>query len=219
MTFDEDNPRNDRPAKHESGNPLVLFTDEARGQILRNMDVEGGERLALRLSAHRISRGDFHYELLFVGKDEREADDAVVTEGELEVFIDPDSAALLRGTVVGFDNDLQRLGFTFDNPNAGWDDPVAQKIQDVLDGKINPAVARHGGVVTLVEVKDGVAHLEMGGGCQGCFKADETLEEGVERMLREAVPEVEEVVDTTDHDAGSNPYFRSGDDGASSPLS
>jgi len=197
---------------------MITFTDPAREQILRDLEIgSGSQPLALRLTAHRISPGDFHYDLMFVGTDEREPGDTVVDAGELRVFVDEESAPALRGTVVGFERSLQRLGFTFDNPNAGWDDPVAQKVQDLLDEKINPAVASHGGRITLVGVEDGTARLEMGGGCQGCGKADDTLRAGVEAMLREAVPEIREIVDTTDHAAGSSPYFQPDDEGRS-PL-
>lgn len=198
---------------------MVTFTDAAREQIVRDLDVGSrngdDETLALRLSAHRISPGDFHYDLTIVGRDEREPGDTMVDAGDFQVLIDDESAPLLDGTVVGFERNLQRLGFTFDNPNAGWDDPVAQKTQQILDTRINPAVASHGGRVTLMDYRDGTVFLEMGGGCQGCGKAEETLRAGVEAMLREAVPEVEEIVDTTDHAAGLNPYFHSQDEGRS----
>ena len=201
------------------GKAMVTFTDAAREQIVRDLDVgprNGGDQtLALRLSAHRISPGDFHYDLTIVGRDEREPGDTVVDDEDFQVFVDPESAPVLRGTVVGFERELQRMGFPFDNPNVGWNDPVAQKTQQILDTRINPAVASHGGRGPLGDYRDGTVFLGMGGGCQGCGKAEETLRAGVEAMLREAVPEVEEIVDTTDHTAGLNPYFRSQDEGRS----
>jgi Fe-S cluster biogenesis protein NfuA len=89
----------------------------------------------------------------------------------------------------------------------GEDAKIRQKIQYLLDTAINPAVAGHGGVVSLVDVKDRIVCLQMGGGCQGCGMADVTLKQGVEMMIREEVPEVAEIVDVTDHAAGQNPYF------------
>ena len=201
---------------------MITFTAAAREQIVRDLgvghrDAAGDAELALRLSAHRISPGDLHYDLVIAGLDEREPGDTVVDAGNFRVLVDEESAPLLRGTTVGFDRGLRTLGFTFDNPNAGWDDPVARKVQRVLDHEINPAVATHGGRVTLLDVEDGTVYLEMGGGCQGCGKAEDTLRSGVETMLREKVPEVGRIVDTTDHAAGLNPYFQPDDDGRS-PL-
>jgi Fe/S biogenesis protein NfuA len=84
---------------------------------------------------------------------------------------------------------------------------LATKVQELIDSTINPAVAGHGGFVQLVEVKDNKVYLQMGGGCQGCGAADVTLKAGIERMIFEEIPEVTEVLDTTDHASGSNPYY------------
>ena len=83
---------------------------------------------------------------------------------------------------------------------------IREKVQQLLDTAINPAVAGHGGVVSLVDVKDKMVYLQMGGGCQGCGMADVTLKQGIETMIREEVPEVVEILDVTDHAAGQNPY-------------
>jgi len=88
----------------------------------------------------------------------------------------------------------------------GEDSWIRAKIQDLLDTAINPAVAGHGGVVSLVDVKDKMVYLQMGGGCQGCGMVDVTLKQGIETMIREELPEVVEILDVTDHAAGQNPY-------------
>ena len=84
------------------------------------------------------------------------------------------------------------------------------KVQELIDTMINPAVAGHGGFVELIDVQDNRVYLQMGGGCQGCGAADVTLKAGIERLIRDEIPEVEEVLDTTDHGAGSNPYYSPG---------
>jgi Fe/S biogenesis protein NfuA len=193
--------------------PAVRFTPAAREQVARNRQVAGGPDLALRLEAARRGRASFDYQLTFVGLDEREAGDEVVVEGDFLVFVDPASAELVRGTTIDFDRGLARHGFAFDNPLARWDDPVADAVQEVLDGEINPRVGSHGGVVTLLAVRDDTAFLEMGGGCQGCGKAAETLRRGVEGLILRAVPEITRVVDTTDHEAGTQPFYAPGEDG------
>jgi Fe/S biogenesis protein NfuA len=86
-------------------------------------------------------------------------------------------------------------------------DDLRTKVQDVIDNMINPAVAGHGGFVELVDVQDKRVYLMMGGGCQGCGAADITLKAGIERLIKEEVPEVEEILDTTDHASGANPYY------------
>ena len=86
-------------------------------------------------------------------------------------------------------------------------DVLREKIQRVLDEQINPGVASHGGYVELLDITDNNVFLRMGGGCQGCGAADVTLKMGVEKLLREEVPQIQNVFDTTDHGAGSNPYY------------
>jgi len=88
-------------------------------------------------------------------------------------------------------------------------DPVElkKKVQGVLDGEINPAVAAHGGWVELIDVRKNEVFIKMGGGCQGCGMADVTLKQGVEKSIREAVPEIGAIMDTTDHASGRNPFY------------
>ena len=96
---------------------------------------------------------------------------------------------------------------TNDNTAAG-DDALKARVQAVFDEQINPAVAMHGGFISLVDVKDSKVFVEMGGGCQGCGAANMTLKAGIEAILLEEVPEITAVVDTTDHAHGDNPYFK-----------
>jgi Fe/S biogenesis protein NfuA len=84
------------------------------------------------------------------------------------------------------------------------------RVQELIDTMINPAVAGHGGYVELIDVQDNRVYLQMGGGCQGCGAADITLKSGIERLLKEEIPEIVEILDTTDHASGSNPYYTPG---------
>ena len=95
-------------------------------------------------------------------------------------------------------------------PDLPAEEKLKIKVQDILDREINPAIAMHGGVITIVDVKEADIFIKMGGGCQGCGSAQMTLNEGVERMIREHIPELGRIVDTTDHSAGTNPYYAPG---------
>ena len=86
-------------------------------------------------------------------------------------------------------------------------DAIKKRVQSVLDQEINPAVAAHGGWVELIDVKRNEVFIRMGGGCQGCGMADVTLKQGVEKSIRQAIPEVGAIMDTTDHGSGRNPYY------------
>ena len=87
------------------------------------------------------------------------------------------------------------------------DAEMRERVQVLLDTTINPAIAMHAGEIQLIDVKDGIVYVSMAGGCQGCGAADATLRAGVEQLIREEIPEVKELRDTTDHASGSNPYY------------
>jgi len=91
--------------------------------------------------------------------------------------------------------------------NAPIDGNVAKAIEDVLEQSINPALASHGGWVTLDRIEGQDVYVEMGGGCQGCASSRATMKFGIERAIKEAAPNVRNVIDATDHDAGANPYY------------
>jgi Fe-S cluster biogenesis protein NfuA len=86
---------------------------------------------------------------------------------------------------------------------------LRQKVQNLLESEINPALGAHGGWVELIDVKKNAVYLKLGGGCQGCQSASMTLKMGIEKVIREKIPEVGEILDTTDHAAGRNPYYQS----------
>ena len=78
----------------------------------------------------------------------------------------------------------------------------------MISEKVNPVVASHGGHVDLIGIDDeGKALIAFGGGCQGCGMVDVTLRQGVEVMITEGVPDVSGVIDMTDHEAGTNPFY------------
>lgn len=99
-------------------------------------------------------------------------------------------------------------GFQSESSAADKDDSLAFRVQQVIETMINPGVAGHGGYVTLLGVKSEIAYIKMGGGCQGCGAADLTLKQGIVTTIKAHVPEIQEVLDSTDHAAGENPFYK-----------
>ena len=99
-------------------------------------------------------------------------------------------------------------------PKPGLDTPDGRAILQVLDERINPSIASHGGHISLIDVKDDRAYVRLEGGCQGCGMADVTLKQGVEVEIKNVVPNIIAVLDVTDHAEGSNPYYSPGKGGA-----
>ncbi len=186
---------------------MFTLSDSATKKILALLEAEGNKGMGLRVAIKGRGPGGFQYDLAFVGEEEKRSDDIVIDAGGLKVFIDPGSAPNLQGAVMDYVDGVHESGFKIENPNL-WADPRARAVQKVIDAQINPAVASHGGHVTLLEVKDDTAYIALGGGCQGCGMADVTLRHGIEAMIKEEVPEIRQIVDTTDHAGGTNPYYQ-----------
>jgi NFU1 iron-sulfur cluster scaffold homolog, mitochondrial len=85
---------------------------------------------------------------------------------------------------------------------------IREKVQTLLEKEINPALGMHGGWVELLDVRKNSVYLRLGGGCQGCGSANMTLKMGIEKVIREQIPEVGEILDATDHAAGRNPFYQ-----------
>ena len=92
-------------------------------------------------------------------------------------------------------------------PKPGLETPEGRAVLQVLEERINPAVASHGGRIQLIDVRDHTAYLRLEGGCQGCGSADVTLKQGIETEILSSVPTIQRVLDVTDHAAGTNPYY------------
>jgi Fe/S biogenesis protein NfuA len=194
---------------------MITFTPAARAKVLGLLSAEGRQGSALRFMITGRVGGAFQYQLAFMKPADRQPGDIAEDAGGFEVVVDARSAPYLPGTVVEYVEAPEESGFRIENPNPLWSDAAAGAVQRLFDEEINPALASHGGFVHLLEFRDGVAYVELGGGCQGCGMAHVTLKRGIEARVREAVPEVTSVVDSTDHAGGTNPYFRPSEAGRS----
>jgi len=146
--------------------------------------------------------------------------DVVLRQGDLPIVIRARDFRKVRGARIDWLEEPSRTsGLSVDNPNTpspalGGPPPseltgdVAQRVSQVLARQVNPAIAAHGGRAELVSVDRETAYLRLSGGCQGCAVASVTLRQGIETALVRAVPEIRRVVDVTDHQRGTNPYFR-----------
>jgi Fe-S cluster biogenesis protein NfuA len=81
-----------------------------------------------------------------------------------------------------------------DTAHKGGDSDIENKIRDILDQEIRPAVAMDGGDITFEKYEDGVVYLYLQGSCSGCPSSTATLKMGIETRLRQAIPEIQEVV-------------------------
>jgi Fe/S biogenesis protein NfuA len=175
------------------------------------------ETLGLRVRVVGVSGPEFAYDLSFESLSDAEEEELVYDVGQdLKIMVPGDSVINLTGATLDLPSNPMQGGLVIRNPNRpnpleGQDVDLTgepgEKLQQLLDRHINPSLAAHGGYAELVKMEGTEAHILMGGGCQGCAMSAATLRQGIEVMIEEAIPEITNIVDVTDHDAGENPFF------------
>jgi len=144
---------------------------------------------------------------------EEKPDDQPIGLKSFTAYIDAISQPFLEDALVDYATDRMGGQLTIKAPNAkvpmvNEDSPLNERVDYYLQTEINPGLASHGGMVSLVDiVDDNVAVLRFGGGCQGCGQVDLTLKDGVERTLLERIPQLTAVRDVTDHTNRENAYY------------
>jgi Fe/S biogenesis protein NfuA len=195
--------------------PIVTVTPEALEHLreLRDDEVDG-DKLGLRLAIASDAGEEFRYDLSFEEYLTAAFTDEVRTHEGMKVIIPGADVALLTGATLDY---TSTQGLVIRNPNRPAapsvegltaDDELSAEIDALVASEVNPALAAHGGFVTYVgHDGDGTAYLTMGGGCHGCSMSKQTMLDGVQTMLVDAIEGVERVRDLTDHSTGENPFY------------
>ena len=189
---------------------MLNMTEAARKKFHEVTTAEGRSGQGLRVMVRNGHSPQPEFALNFVEPDSDLEGDVICEVDGIRVHMDPDSAPFLEGATIDFVDELTQSGFKVDAPNAGVrlpTGPIAEAMQRVLEEKINPSVASHGGHVSLVAIEDETAYLKFGGGCQGCGMVNVTLKQGVEKVVFDEVPAIKKIMDVTDHASGTNPYY------------
>jgi len=200
--------------------PILEITAAARDKILEVRATETDpESFALRVEISGEQAGAYTYAMELRPLADANADDVVQRHDDLSIVLGADSVEKLVGAKL----DFTAAGMVMKNPNEplppqarrpdmpepDLSSAIAQRLVAVLEEQVNPSIAAHGGRADLVAVEDGAAYLRLSGGCQGCGMAAVTLSQGIEVAILEEIPEIDRVIDVTDHASGSNPYFES----------
>ena len=196
---------------------MMHFTDRAREMLQSFLGGEDSEQ-ALRISVGGTPKAPT-FDLTLVDLHERASDERQLDGGGFPVYVKELDLKLLEDATVDYVERLNESGFEVrpaesampaQAPSRSGGEPsgeIADRVREVLNEQVNPAIAAHGGLISLVDVEETDIYVQMSGGCQGCALSAATLRQGVERMLREAVPELTAVHDVTDHASGENPYL------------
>lgn len=198
---------------------VLIITDTAHEKILEiRADEDDPAGLGLRIEVTGVRGVDYVYDLSFEDLVDADPDDVQMTIRDLIVMMPPDTIPLLQGATLDLPSIPGQSGLVIRNPNRPnplgdlanleLSGDLAAKVSQLLEQRINPALAAHGGYAALVGVDDdNKVYVSMGGGCQGCSMSAATLQEGIRRGIMEALPEVADVVDATHHSSGASPYY------------
>ena len=150
--------------------------------------------------------------VLQYSKEGEEEDFASLDLQGFKLFYNELHEKYLKDTTIDYDTERFGGQLTIKAPNTKTpiideNSTIEERINAVIINEVNPGLAAHGGMVDLVEFREGKAILKFGGGCQGCGMVDLTLADGVEKLLKERIPEITEVSDMTDHSFTDNAYY------------
>ncbi len=215
MTIETDTTADQAPT--DTAAPLEI-TDNAMETVMsiRNEEADA-ESLSLRVEITGTNGREYTYDLSFASPEEVAQGHSVYTVGDLSVALESESVQRLSGAQLDVPRNAGQGGLVIRNPNTP--DPfegidielegeIPDKVSQLLEQQINPMLASHGGFAQFVGADDdNNVYVTMGGGCQGCAASAATLRDGIRTAIMDAIPEVKEVIDTTDHDAGENPFY------------
>ncbi len=193
---------------------MITITEPAIDYLAGLLDKQDGEVLGIRIFINDPGTPRAETCIAYCREEDVREDDVKVGFVKFDAFFEKRSEAFLEDAVVDYDQDKMGGQLTIKAPNSKMprvndDSPIEDRINYVLYNEVNPALAAHGGEVSLIEVvEEGVAVLQFGGGCQGCGMVDATLKDGVEKTLLEQVVGLNSVRDVTDHTDRSNAYFK-----------
>jgi Fe/S biogenesis protein NfuA len=194
----------------------LTITDPALAKIIEIRDQEAADdEVVLLLEVTGMRDDEFTYALSFVPRTHVKRSCRIERHGDLGLALRNEDLDKLDGATL----DMRAGGLAMDNPNrpasptfepgslGTLEGSMAERVAHVIDHQVNPAIAAHGGAARLVGVEGTDVYLQLLGGCQGCGLAAVTLRQGIERILRGSIPEIGQIVDVTDHQAGANPYY------------
>lgn len=190
----------------------IELTANAVTHFKHLIDKEGMPGLGLRLFLdHPGPKADVS--ITFCPPGEHRAGDIAMPFDGFTLWVEGASRDFLEGAQIDYKTDNMGGELAITAPNLRSGKPkenaaLSEKIEYVLQTEINPSLASHGGVVSLVEIThENAVVLRFGGGCHGCGMVDVTLKDGIEKSLMGQFPEITAVVDVTDHSTGETPYY------------
>lgn len=193
---------------------MIDISERAQSHFARLLAQQGVEGMGILVRVGAPGTPAASCELEFCEPADLAGDELTIRCDGFDLHVERDSVPWMEGATMDFEPThaggllnvrAPRIKGEIPGPEAG----LAERVRYVLEADVNPRLAAHSGRVTLVAVDaDASVVLQFGGSCHGCGMADVTLKQGVEKTLRERIPEITAVRDATDHASGTQPYYK-----------
>lgn len=193
---------------------MVTITESAQDYLKQLLEKQGEDVMGVRVFVNQPGTPKAETCIAYCREADVTAIDQEMEYADFKAWFDGKSLPFLEDALIDYAADRMGGQLTIKAPNAklpkvNEDSPIEDRVNYVLYNEVNPALASHGGEVSLVEMTDDmVAVLQFGGGCQGCGMVDATLKDGVEKTLMENIAELAGVRDITDHSDKSQAYIK-----------
>ncbi len=194
---------------------MINISDSARIHFIKLLESQDDSTNDIRVFVVNPGTPNAECGVSFCPESAVENEDTKLDFEGFSAYIDPDSAPFLDDAEIDYVKEGLDYQLTLKAPNAKVREvsdnaPLTDRVNYIIQTDVNPQLASHGGMISLVDItEDGIAILKFGGGCQGCGMANVTLQDGVKKNLLEKFPnELTDVRDVTEHDDGENPYYR-----------
>ena len=193
---------------------MIDISERAQSHFARLLAQQGIEGMAILVRVTAPGTPAANCELEFCEPADLVGNEQTIRCDGFDLHVERASASWMDGATMDFEPtntggllNIRAPKIKGDIPGADAD--LVARVRYVLEAEVNPKLAAHSGQVTLVSVEaNATVVLQFGGGCHGCGMVDVTLKQGVERTLREHIPEIVAVRDVTDHSSGKKPYYK-----------
>ena len=191
----------------------INITESAQKYLAELLEKQDTEGIGIRVFVSDPGTPKAETCIAYCRPGEEKEDDVIIDYIDFKAYFGQKSLPFLEDAKVDYSDDKFGGQLTIRAPNSRMpnindDSAIEDKINYVLYNDVNPGLAAHGGNISLEEVVDNIAILKFGGGCQGCGMVDLTLRDGVEKTLKENIPELKEIIDSTDHSQTENAYYK-----------
>ena len=190
-------------------------TDSALKELAHILETHAAPVTGIRIQGESTSPLKVDFKMSMTQVDSVTEEDELISfkyeDSVVNIYMDSESQPYGKHLKLDYVQALMRNGFKIDYKPPlpdHIDEDVYTSVQRIIEDKINPAIASHGGSVSLVDLKDNIMFLQFSGGCQGCAASAVTLRDGIEEMVKREIPQIEEIIDITDHAMGKNPYYK-----------